>query len=600
MFDKSPVVRDHIREVTKIMLLEAVYHRPRLNWSYAYDENTIHLRLRAKKGDLTEVYAWAGDKYDWDQSNELVPMTVYMSDSMFDYWECESVPPFRRLKYGFLLVEGEERIWMTESGFTKVRPSNPNRLFEFPYINRGDVFSPPAWVKDAVFYQIFPERFANGDHSLDPANVQPWGGEPEVGNYFGGDLQGVIDHLDHLTELGINAIYFTPIFAASTNHKYDTEDYMKIDPQFGDTGTLKRLVDACHQRGIRVLLDAVFNHSGRNFAPFVDVLQNGEDSVYKDWFHVREFPLRTDNGVPSYDTFGFVPEMPKLNTEHPDVKDYLLGVAEYWIKEVGIDGWRLDVANEVDHGFWRDFRKVVKNANPEAYILGEIWHESSPWLEGDKFDAVMNYPFTDAVLDFFINGTLDAAGFSHAIGKQLACYPLQASEVAFNLLDSHDTPRLLTLAEGDKRKMKLAAVLQFTFMGTPCIYYGDEVGLDGGQDPKCRKCMVWDRDKQDRGLFEFYRKLIRIRKDHPALRTGSLAFLEAKSGEGKLAYERRLGDETVIVLMNREETGQTFKLNVQDAGWTNLFTGEPLKADRGVLSVRLPAYGFALLAATPL
>ncbi|GGF73499.1 neopullulanase [Paenibacillus albidus] len=579
------------------MLLEAVYHRPRLNWSYAYDVNTIHLRLRAKKGDLTEVFAWAGDKYAWDTTKELIPMTLFTSDAMFDYWECSSVPMHRRLKYGFLLQKEHERIWMTESDFQTTRPENPNRLFEFPYLNRVDVFTPPAWVKDTVFYQIFPERFANGDPSLSPEGVLPWGGAPQRDNFFGGDLQGVIDHLDYLSELGISGIYFTPVFTATTNHKYDTEDYMKIDPHFGDAATLKRLVDACHERGIRVLLDAVFNHSGRTFAPFVDVLEKGEDSAYKDWFHIRQFPLEVVNGIPTYDTFAFEPLMPKLNTENPEVKEYLLRVAEYWIKEIGIDGWRLDVANEVDHEFWREFRKVVKRANPEAYILGEIWHESAPWLEGDKFDAVMNYPFTDAVTDFFVNASLDAEGFANAIGKQLSRYPLQASEVAFNLLDSHDTPRLLTLAGGDKNKLKLAALFQFTFMGTPCIYYGDEIGMDGEGDPDCRKCMEWDTEKQDRELFSYFRRLIDIRSSHPALRTGSIHFLEAARQGSKLAYERRLGDDVLIILLNNEETAQTFRIDVDERNWENVFTGDTLRAERSKLTVKLPAYGYAVIKA---
>jgi glycosidase len=372
---------------------------------------------------------------------------------------------------------------------------------------------------------------------------------------------------------------------------------MKVDPHFGDVKTLKKLVDACHERGIRVLLDAVFNHAGRTFAPFVDVLENGENSRYKDWFHIREFPLQVVDNIPNYDSFAFEPLMPKLNTENPEVKEYLLNVAEYWIREVGLDGWRLDVANEVDHEFWRDFRKVVKRANPEAYILGEIWHESAPWLEGDKFDAVMNYPFTDAVIDFFISHALDAEGFANAIGKQLSRYPLQASEVAFNLLDSHDTPRLLTVAEGDKNKLKLATLFQFTFMGTPCIYYGAEIGMDGEGDPGCRKCMEWDPQKQDRELFSFFRKLIEIRKDHPALRTGALTFLEAAPQGSKLAYERSLGDDIVMVLMNTEGTGQTFHIGVEERQWENLFTGESLRAERGKLSIKLPAYGYTVLKA---
>ncbi|AIQ34762.1 cyclomaltodextrinase [Paenibacillus sp. FSL R5-0345] len=579
------------------MLLEAVYHRPRLNWSYAYNESTIHLRLRAKKGDLTEVFAFAGDKYTWDTTKELIPMTLFTSDAMFDYWECASVPIYRRLKYGFLLQKDNEKIWMTENDFQTNRPENPNKLFEFPFINPVDVFTPPAWVKDAVFYQIFPERFANGDPSLDPKDAQPWGAEPTPTNFFGGDLQGVIDHLDHLNELGINAIYFTPLFTATTNHKYDTEDYMQVDPHFGDIATLKTLVDNCHKRGIRVLLDAVFNHSGGTFAPFLDVKEKGEDSIYKDWFHIREFPLQVVNGIPTYDTFAFEAHMPKLNTEHPEVKEYLLKVAEFWITEVGIDGWRLDVANEVDHDFWREFRKVVKRANPEAYILGEIWHESAPWLEGDKFDAVMNYPFTDAVLDFFVHGSLDAEGFANSIGRQLSRYPLQASEVAFNLLDSHDTPRLLTLAAGDKNKMRLASLFQFTFMGTPCIYYGDEFGMDGDGDPGCRKCMEWNPEQQDHNLFEFYRQLIQIRHEQPALRTGTFTFLEAGRQGSKLAYERRIDLETIVVLINSEETAQTFRIDVDEKNWENLFTGDTVRAERGKLIMKMPAYGFTILKA---
>ncbi|WP_110930174.1 alpha-glycosidase [Paenibacillus bouchesdurhonensis] len=577
------------------MLLEAVYHRPKLNWSYAYDRDTIHLRLRAKKNDLTHVYAFTGDKYIWDQSKELIPMSKMASDELFDYWACIVKPPYRRLKYGFLLQSGDEKVWMTESEFSKERPAIPDRLFDYPYINPADVFTVPEWVKDAVFYQIFPERFAKGDPSLDPDNVLPWGGKPERHNFFGGDLQGVIDHLDHLSELGINAIYFTPIFEATTNHKYDTADYMKVDPHFGDTETLKKLVKACHERGIRVLLDAVFNHSGKTFAPFVDVLEKGEQSRYKDWFVVREFPLEVKDGVPTYDTFSFEPHMPKLNTENPEVKEYLLDVAEYWIKEIGIDGWRLDVANEVDHQFWRDFRKVVKKANPDAYILGEIWHESSGWLQGDQFDAVMNYPFTEAVLDFIVRRTLDSEGFANAIGKQLSRYPQQASEVAFNLLDSHDTPRLLTLCEGSKDLMKLAAILLFTYSGTPCIYYGDEIGLDGDQDPDCRKCMEWDPAKQDRDLFAFYQKLIAIRKELPALRTGSIHFLDAEANGSKLAFERRLGEQSVLVLLNNDSVGQTIQVETGGVAWTEAFGGQEWPTEHGMLSVKLPAYGYAIL-----
>src|SRR5699024_5658775 len=209
---------------------------------------------------------------------------------------------------------------------------------------------------------------------------------------------GIIKHLDYLVDLGINGIYFTPIFKAHSNHKYDTIDYMEIDPQFGDKSTFKELVKACHEKGIRIMLDAVFNHSGYYFSQFQDVLEKGENSKYKNWFHIKDFPIQTDP-VPNFDSFAFTSHMPKLNTEHPDVKQYLLDVATYWIKEFDIDGWRLDVANEVDHQFWREFRTAVKSVKQDVYILGEIWHDSMPWLQGDQFDAVMNYPFTNSAIE---------------------------------------------------------------------------------------------------------------------------------------------------------------------------------------------------------
>lgn len=579
------------------MLLEAIYHQPKRNWAYAYDKDTVRLRLRAKKNDLTEVYAMTGDKYAWENTKKQISLTKFTSDSMFDYYEGEIKPPYHRLKYSFLLKSGDEQIWMSETGFQEDEPDDPGQMFQFPYIHQGAVFTPPEWVKDAVFYQIFPERFANGNPELNPENVEPWGGEPTPSNFFGGDLQGVMDHLDYLSELGINAIYFTPIFEATTNHKYDTEDYLRVDRHFGDADTVKRLVKLCHERGIRVLLDAVFNHSGKTFAPFVDVQENGEKSKYKDWFHVHEFPLDVKDGIPTYETFGFEPHMPKLNTENPEVKDYLLKVAEYWIKEVGMDGWRLDVADEVDDAFWRDFRRVVKAANPEAYILGEIWNESSAWLQGDQFDAAMNYPFTDAVNGFFVKNKMNAETFANSIGRQLSRYPLQASEVAFNLLDSHDTPRLLTLCEGDQRKMKLAALFQFTYLGTPCIYYGDEIGLDGDQDPGCRKCMEWDEAKQDRELFTFYQQLIALRHAHPALRAeGHVRFLQARPEGSQLVLERQSEDQRILVLFNRSEETAIIEFEGGAGEWTELLDGNHRTAKDGdVLAVELPAYGYAVL-----
>jgi glycosidase len=477
-------------------------------------------------------------------------------------------------------------------------------LFEFSYLHASEVLAPPAWVKEAVFYQIFPERFANGDRGNDPEGCEPWGGTPTPQNYFGGDLQGVLDHLDYLTGLGVNAIYFNPLFQGRTNHKYDTEDYMRVDRQFGDNALLKELVRQCHARGIRVLLDAVFNHCGERFAPFLDVKEQGRGSPYWNWFHVRQFPLEKVDGVPTYETFAFEGHMPKLNTQNPEVQAYLLRVAQYWIEEVGVDGWRLDVANEVDFGFWRSFRKVVKQAKADAYILGEMFHDSMPWLEGDLFDAAMNYPFAETVLDFITRGRLDARGLADALQRQLAWYPRQVNEVMFNLLDSHDTARLLTACRGDERKMRQAVLIQLTFLGTPCIYYGDEVGMKSGGDPGCRGCMEWDEKKQNGGLLDFYRRLIALRRSHAALRTGRLAFVQAERGSGVVVYRRADAVEQFLVVVNRSREAVTVSLpSAGEGGWREGLLGATSGGGSGgsagttndITTLRIGAFGYSLL-----
>lgn len=577
------------------MQLEAIYHRPKQNWSYAYDKETVHIRLRTKRNDVDRVTLTFLDKYVFHESQTPVPMTKLASNELFDFWEAAAKPPFRRLQYFFTLHSGAMTTYYTDRGFRGERPDKALGLFEYPFLNAVDVFTPPEWVKDAVFYQIFPERFANGDPSISPEGAEPWGGEPARDNFFGGDLQGVIDHLDYLVSLGITAVYFTPLFEAVSNHKYDTRDYLKVDPHFGTNAKLKELVAECHSRGIRVLLDAVFNHSGGTFEPFLDVKWNGSASPYTDWFHIREFPLEVRDGIPTFDTFGFEPTMPKLNTANPDVKEYLLKVARYWVEEVGIDGWRLDVANEVDHAFWREFRSVVKAANPEAYILGEIWHDSMMWLQGDQFDAVMNYPFTEAVLDFLTRGETDARQFADAIGTQLARYQRQVQETAFNLLDSHDTPRLLTLSGSDKNKMMLAALIQLTYTGVPCIYYGDEIGLEGGEDPGCRRCMEWNEEKQDLTLFAFYQKLIALRKSAPALRTGGFRFLLAPSGDTRLAYERWDGQTRFIIIINAHHESRSVTIPLAPGEWTDALNGGPVDFTGEEAVFPLPAYGYKVI-----
>lgn len=577
------------------MLRECFYHVSQSNWAYAYDKHTIHLRVRTKRDDVMDIMAVTGDKYDWDRTYAEYPMKKTASDAYFDYWEASVKPKYGRVSYGFRMSAGSESVWMTESGIHDEQPVPPGGYYDFPYIHEVDMYAAPEWAKSAIFYQIIPERFANGDTSNDPDPTDSWGGQPTNDNSFGGDLQGIIDHLDYIENLGVNAIYLTPVFHSPSNHKYDTLDYKKVDPQFGSNETLKQLVDACHARGIRVMLDAVFNHCSEHFPLFQDVVRHGEKSEYADWFHVREYPLAVRDGIPTYDTFGFFPHMPKFNTANPRVKQYLLDVAEYWIKEIQIDGWRLDVASEIDHHFWRDFRKVVKAANPDAYIVGEVWNDSMKWLFGDQFDSVMNYPFSSKVLEFFSQSAMDGYTFANSMGFLLMRYPQQTNEVIFNLLCSHDTPRVLTCVGEDKRRVKLCVVFLLTYMGTPCIYYGDEIGLSGGPDPDCRKCMEWDPDKQDNELYDFYRLLIALRKDYDVLRSGSFRFLKAEPGDPRIIYERLNTDMHFTVWMNNTEEETVLSHPMETDDWKDALSGETVVPEDGMMNIKLDPLGYRIL-----
>ncbi|WNQ12919.1 alpha-glycosidase [Paenibacillus aurantius] len=577
------------------MHLEAFHHGPRNNWAYAYDNETLHLRFRTKRDDVEAVYAVTGDKYDWNRTAATLSMDKTASDAIFDYWEVAVKPAFRRLTYGFKITAGSETLWLIETGIFNSEPHPPGGYFEYPYLHEIDVFNPPEWAKDAVFYQIFTERFCNGDPANDPEGTEPWGGQPTTTNSFGGDLQGVMDKLDYLVDLGVNAIYFTPIFESPSNHKYDTIDYKKVDPHFGTNELLKELVEKCHEKGLKVMLDAVFNHSGSQFPPFVDVKEKGKDSRYADWFHINEFPLAVHDGIPTYDTFGFFGDMPKFNTANPEVKEYLLDIARYWIEEIKLDGWRLDVANEVDHHFWREFRSVVKKANPEAYIVGEVWNDSIVWLLGDQFDSVMNYPFSNKILEFFSQDHMDGYSFANSMGSLLMRYPQQANEVVFNLLCSHDTPRALTICGGDKRRLKLAVVFLLTYMGTPCIFYGDEIGLEGGGDPDCRKCMEWDPQKQDNELYDFYKILISLRKKNRALRSGHFRFLQADSNDRRIIYERMDHHLHFMIYMNNQEEITTMTHPCETDDWRDALSGEHVPTQDGQMVIELEEFGYRIL-----
>ncbi len=416
----------------------------------------------------------------------------------------------------------------------------------------------PDWAKDAIYYQIFPERFYNGDTLNDPPNTESWGAEPKYNNYFGGDLKGVIQKLDYIQDLGVNAIYFNPLFESNSNHKYHTKDYFSIDDNFGDDYIFKQLIDECHKRGIKVVIDGVFNHTGVEFFAFQDIVKNEKNSKYLHWYKIHSFPVQLPPAKPNYEAWWGIGDLPKLMTDDPDVRKYLFDATRKWT-EMGIDGWRLDVPNEMSHDFWIEWRKLVKSINPNCYIVGEIWEDASSWLKGDQFDAVMNYLFRDAINLYLVFNKINVHQFDSILSIPRK-YPLEAQFVLQNLIGSHDTERFLTLTGGNIEKVKLAVFFQMTYIGAPMIYYGDEIGMMGGRDPDCRRTMIWDTLHWNRDLRTYYKKFIQIRKDYPSLRRGNYKTILKDTKNNIFAFSREYENEKAIVVLNNSSICKDIKL----------------------------------------
>lgn len=405
----------------------------------------------------------------------------------------------------------------------------------------------PEWVADAVFYQIFPERFANGDPSLDPPGVEPWDATPTRENFFGGDLAGITEHLDHIERLGANTIYLTPIFEADTNHRYDAKDYFTVDHRLGDDAAFDRFLAEAHRRGIRVVLDAVLNHCGDGHWAFRDVVEHEAGSRYVNWFSVEGFPVRS-HPEPNYRTCSGCYYLPKWNAYNPEVREHHFRVARHWL-ERGIDGWRLDVPYFINRTFWREFRTVVKSIDPEAYIVAEEWREPFEWLDGTLADGTMNYTFRDVVLGFTADRTVSAGEAAQRLDGLSERLPAAARPAMLNLLGSHDTERVLTRHGGDRAATLLAFSLLAAGEGAPMMYYGDEIGLEGDNDPLCRGTMPWDRSRWDDELLAHTTRMLRLRREERVLRRGAQRAIPL--GDDALGLVRFDAERAVAVVVNR-------------------------------------------------
>ncbi len=558
-------------------------------------QSTLYLRLRTRKDDVQRVqlHYWHNGR-----ARTLV-MRPVVSDALYTYYLAQL--PEANLEYLFSIQDGRTTLWLTHQGLTPRRPSQPKARFRHRIgENRFDV---PDWVQDAVFYHIVPDRFYNADPTNDPENDQPidFTGRIEGDRFYGGDLKGILEKLDYLQSLGITALYLSPVFASVTHHNYDIDDYEQVDPQLGTNADLEALAQQMRERSMRLVVDGVFNHTGIYFFAFQDLLKNQEASPYRNWYIVERFPVEVKPN-PTYWAWWNIPYMPKLNHENPQVRRYLLRVVAQWTQRLRLGGWRLDVPNEVPDIFWREFRPVVRSANPEAVIIGEIWGDAGHWLQGDMFDSVMNYLWRGAVLDWVAHRRIRASQFDQRMQELMVRYPRQSLYAMYNMLSSHDTPRFWRECGGDERRVRLGLLLQMTAIGAPAIYYGDEIGMDGGGTPDNRRPMKWDGfTAQEQALRAYVQKLIEVRRTTPALRRGEWQTLLADDARNLYAFARVLRNSTApaegaIVLLNNGEQEATFEvpLPFPASEWgaivatANDFVQETYPATKGRLALVLP------------
>lgn len=540
---------------------QAVTHIPLSQYAFANSERSLTIRLRCAAGELKQCILWYGDRVQPDDPIRFTPLKMERNahELDFDYYEITFDSLYTRMCYYFELNDGNEALYLYADIFSSQLPLERSEFYQYPFIRREEISTVPEWLKHAVVYNIFPDSFASGRRSIQGVPSETaWGNGLTLKSRLGGTVRGITENLDYIAGLGFNCIYLNPIFTAGEYHKYDLLDYFHISPDLGTDEDFRELVDHAHSVGLRVIIDGVFNHCSWRFFAFDDVVHNGESSRYKDWFYDLTFPVvRPPEGTaPGYASFAYEPKMPKLNTSNPEVRNYFMAVCAHWIREYHVDGWRLDVANEVDREFWRTFKHTVRTIDPDSVMIGEIWENAESWLRGDMFDSAMNYDFRKHCRDFFARGAIDAAQFSARITQMLHRYPTGITQGQLNLLDSHDVSRFLSLCGNDFRRLRLAEVFLFTAPGAPCVFYGDELGMTGVSEPDYRSAMPWDIPPED--LRPLFHDLIALRNKNDALALGTFRSVWV---EGSLyIYQREWEGNTVTVALNAGPAEATLPL----------------------------------------
>ncbi len=570
------------------MEYSAIFHDMDKRFCYAIEKDLFVIRVQVKKDDMKEIILHYEDKYipmEREDTRKTIVMKKVATSQFHDYYEAQVRMHLICLRYFFEFTDMQgERVYYGNYEFDKEYITNRDRMFDCPQnLREEEMFEVPDWAANKVVYQIFPSRFA----ASQPVDKKLWYKAPITPmDDLHGDFRGIIDHLDHIQDLGIDVIYMTPSFKSNSCHKYDTIDYYEIDPSFGTKEELKELVQKAHDRGMKVVMDAVFNHTGKEFFAFKDILEKGEKSKYLDWYYIDELPLKGKWGeIPNFLCFGYYGGMPKLNLKNPEVEKYITDIACYWIRECDIDGWRLDVGDEISHFFWKRFRRAIKAVKKDMLIIGEIWHYAGDFLEGDEWDTVMNYPFYLNLIDLLADEKISVSQFVQNLGYlkgrlHKKCYPLM-----WNLIDSHDTARFLHLCKDNKKKQHLAAAFQLLLPGMPMIYYGDEYAMPGANDPDCRRGMYWDEEYQDKEMFEWYKRLLQVRKAHTCIVEGELAEAITRDEDETIVLIRKNGEETIALIFNCSDHTKEFKeyAQKQDLLTEKVFDGKVEALDAAVI-----------------
>ena len=547
-----------------------------------------------------------------DEDFRPIELRKYAETERFTFWGTQIQFRSSVAKFSFAATTDDQlNLYLGTSGIANFISPSEKWVYDIDTFHRHTI---PDWVYGGVMYQIFPERFANGDDSINPKNTVEWGLTPTRLDFQGGDLYGVIQNLDHIESLGVNIIYLNPIFLSTSTHKYDSWDHFKVDPTLGGDDALRELIKECHNRDMKIILDCSLNHVHPRHFGFQDLVKNGEKSKYKDWFTVFDYPvrfihrphlyantykvgwdgneeeykryldktfeetmvpveIREDDGPivePSFKAWWGVPDMPKVNFESKDARKWALDVTKHWIENFDIDGWRMDVAKELDFSFWKDFRDTAYGTKEDVLLISEIFGDTSQWLQGDRFDGTMNYSFRETMTDYFATKRINNKEFADSLANLYSMYSFEALSSCQNLLSSHDVKRFLNRSGNNEDGILGAIFLQATFPGIAGIYYGDEVGLGGADDPFNREPFPWtEQDSWNSTILEFTKTMMHIKKSNPIFKYGRFELLDYK--ENVVIFRRILQDESLICIVNRDRSTEDINV-ISNAHSINVYT----------------------------